>query len=129
MNDIKVSAVVLRDSQGRILTVRKRGTHRFMLPGGKPLADESPAETAVREVREEIGAEIDPTLLRFLGERQAPAANEPNTLVHATIFVHPAAVVPRPAAEIEQIRWLDPHQELPPDLAPLLARQVLPLLT
>jgi len=33
---IRVSAVVLRDAQGRVLMVRKRGTSMWMNPGGKP---------------------------------------------------------------------------------------------
>jgi len=46
---IRVSAVVLRNAAGEVLTVRKRNTSRFMLPGGKPDPGETPAETAVRE--------------------------------------------------------------------------------
>lgn len=37
---IHVSAVVLRDAEGRVLMVRKRGTGMWMNPGGKPEAGE-----------------------------------------------------------------------------------------
>ncbi|MFV0254339.1 MAG: NUDIX hydrolase [Beutenbergiaceae bacterium] len=123
-----VSAVVLRDERNRVLTVRKRGTHRFMLPGGKPDLGEDAAATALREVREEIGARLDRPALTLLGVFTAAAANEPDTRVEGTIFSHPALVQPHPAAEIAQIRWLDLTQALPDDLAPLLAEQVLPRL-
>ncbi|MCL3776712.1 MULTISPECIES: NUDIX domain-containing protein [unclassified Actinomyces] len=46
---IRVSAVVILDAAGRLLTVRKRGTSRFMFPGGKPEPAETPEHTAVRE--------------------------------------------------------------------------------
>lgn len=126
---IRVSAVVLRDEAGRVLTVRKRGTARFMLPGGKPEPGESSAETALREVREELGIDLDAALLRSMGSFVAAAANESETEVEAAVFEHPPVPVDRPAAEIEELRWLDPAAEYPADLAPLLATQVLPRLS
>lgn len=123
---IRVSAVVLRSQSGHVLTVRKRGTQRFMLPGGKPEPGEDAAATALREVAEEIGIHLNPGQLVFLGVFQAPAANEPDTIVEGSIFTHPASVAPIPAAEIEELRWLNPGTPLPDDLAPLLASQVLP---
>lgn len=48
--------VVLRD--GRVLLVRaKPAPHDWVLPKGHIEKDETPAETAVREVREEAGVE------------------------------------------------------------------------
>ena len=83
--DFVVSAVVIRDEQGRVLVVRKRGTTRYMLPGGKIESGETPAEAAVRELHEEVGAELDLDLLVLLGEWSAPAANEPDHVVHGHV--------------------------------------------
>jgi len=74
---IRVSAVVLRDADGQVLTVRKRSTSRFMLPGGKPEPGESAAKAAVRECAEEVGAVPDPGSSRRIGVFVADAANEP----------------------------------------------------
>lgn len=130
---IRVSAVVLRDASGAILTVRKRGTQRFMLPGGKPEAGESPRETAVRECVEEVGLELDPDALRDVGVHRTAAANEAGFEVEGAVFVHPGVTTPTgiaPAAEIEELRWLDPGaRPLPDDLAPLLVEAVLPALS
>ncbi|QCB95148.1 NUDIX domain-containing protein [Cellulomonas shaoxiangyii] len=125
---IRVSAVVLRDAAGSVLTVRKRGTHRFMLPGGKPEPGESPAQTAVREAAEEVGATLDLEHLRELGTYRAAAANEAGQEVVGTVFEHPGVHAVAPAGEIEELRWLDPAGPLPDDLAPLLAEHVLPAL-
>jgi 8-oxo-dGTP pyrophosphatase MutT (NUDIX family) len=127
-NLIRVSAVVLRDDAGRVLTVRKRGTARFMLPGGKPEAGETAAETAVREAREELGVQLDPSLLTPLGVFHSAAANEPGHLLESAVFTHPPVVIAGPAAEIAELRWLDPAAELPGDLAPMLQFNVLPAL-
>lgn len=128
--EIVVSAVVLTDDRGRILTVRKRGTQRFMLPGGKPEAGESALAAAVRECAEELRVELAADSLRELGVYAAPAANEADTEVRATVFEHPQPwqLPLAPAAEIVELRWLDPGATLPDDLAPLLREQVLPAL-
>lgn len=125
---LQVSAVVLRRPTGEVLTVRKRGTHRFMLPGGKPEPGETPAQTAVREAYEEVGAVLDATRLRELGTFRAAAANEPGYEVVGTVFEHPGVVDVAPGGEIAELRWLDPTADLPDDLAPLLEERVLPLL-
>lgn len=126
---IHVSAVVLVDHGGHLLTVRKRGTRRFMLPGGKPDHGESATRAAVRECAEEVGVILQPEALRPLGQFTAPAANEADHLVRGTIFAHPLVGTPAPAREIEEMRWLDPRRRpLPDDLAPLLAEHVIPAL-
>ena len=124
---IRVAAVVLRDEGGRILTVRKRGTSRFMFPGGKPEPGETFAETAVRECVEELGVHLDADMLRLIGVFTAPAANEEGYECEETLFEHPAVLANGPNREIEELRWLDPTAPLSDDLAPLLAK-IVPLL-
>jgi len=119
---------VLRDPQGRILTVRKAGTDRFMLPGGKHEPSESAAQAAIRECAEELGLTLAPDRLSALGVFVADAANEPGLSVEGHVFEHPLFGEPRAAAEIAELRWLDPALPLPHDLAPLLEHHVLPAL-
>lgn len=122
---IVVSAVDLRDAEGGILTVRKRGTSSFMHPGGKPEAGETPARCAVREVEEELGLALDPDRLDLVAVHRTAAANEAGRPLIASVFRHPLLEGESrpditPAAEIEEVRWLDPSQPLPDDSAPLL---------
>ncbi|WP_165165397.1 TIGR00730 family Rossman fold protein [Corynebacterium qintianiae] len=134
---IRVAAVVLRDDAGRVLCVRKVGSPRFQLPGGKPEGDESPVDTALRETREEVGVEIDAEELGFVGDFTAPASNEPGFQVSASVFIRrPAAsgevpCEPVAAGEIEEVAWIDPRDcgiRGLAGLAPLLAREVFPAL-
>ena len=101
-----------------------------MLPGGKIEPGETAAQAAVRELLEEVGAELDPASLGLLGEWTAPAANEPDHLVHGHVFEHPFVPQLSVRAEIEELLWLHPS-EMPSrhDLAPLLVTRVLPALT
>lgn len=129
MADVTVSAVVLRDADGRILTVRKRGTTRFMLPGGKLETSELPIEAAVREIEEELGLSLAVADLTSMGEWLGPAANEPGHLVLAHVFVADGTFADlEPRAELDAVSWLDPGDPVTEDLAPLLTQHVLGLL-
>lgn len=110
---ITVSAVVVHDTAGRLLTVRKRGTERFMHPGGKPEPGETPARTAARELAEELGLHVSPDELVHRGRVETPTANEPGFLLVAEVFAVPRAVDAAEVAahaEIAELRWVDPAE-------------------
>jgi 8-oxo-dGTP diphosphatase len=125
---IVVSAVCVFDEAGRLLTVRKRGTDKFMHPGGKPEPGETAAQAASRELLEEVGIEVAPDELEHMGVWLADAANEAATDIEATVFTAPGVWSAHPSAEIAEVRWLDLAAELPDDLAPLLTDHILPAL-
>ncbi|SEE31322.1 NUDIX hydrolase [Ruania alba] len=122
-----ISAVCFVRADQHLLTVRKQGTTRFMLPGGKVDPGETAAQAAVREVAEELGLEVPESALRPLGAYQEAAANEADTRVDATIFTAALPGEPRAAREIAELRWTD-LRDTPTDLAPLLVRHVVPAL-
>lgn len=121
---IVVSAVALvRD--GSVLTVRKQGTSRFMLVGGKPEPGETALECAVRETAEEV--QLDLVDLELLGEFTSEAANEPGHELHSTVYAAELPGEPVASGEIAELRWtaLDGSYD---DLAPMLELNVMPLL-
>jgi 8-oxo-dGTP diphosphatase len=124
-----VTAAYCLVRDGQVLTVRKAGSARFMLPGGKIDPGESARQAAVREVREEVGVDVS-AHGEPLGRFHDVAANEPGAWVDATVFVAhlDAGHTPSPLAEIAEQRWLGLHDDLPGDLAPLLRNHVLPAL-
>lgn len=128
---ISVSAVVLTRPDGAVVSVRKAGTDRFMLPGGKWEAGESPLECAVREIDEELGVTLAPGALTPLGRFETATANEPGFRLVSEVFAAEADCRPEPRAEIAEARWvttaeLDAVARLPEDdcapWAPLLVR-------
>lgn len=131
-NVLKVSAVCIYDHDGRLLTVRKQGTTKFMHPGGKPEQDESAAEAGSRELAEEVGLHIGASELELMGVWTGTAANESNTDIEATVFIAPGrwavdSVVA--ASEIAELRWMDVAAAADfTDLAPLLTNYVIPRL-
>ncbi|MDO5091874.1 MAG: NUDIX domain-containing protein [Propionibacteriaceae bacterium] len=128
--EIRVSAVVLTDNEGRVLLVRKRGTSALFNPGGKPEPGEAPVACAVREVAEELQIELDPSRLVPLGRLRAPAANETDTVVVADVFLAPEPLdhQPTPRAEIAEAVFVDPSRP-EPHWAPLFTAEILPLVT
>lgn len=123
---IEVVAAVIRDGDGRVLTVRKRGTGAFMLPGGKREPGEDDLTALARELREEIGCHL--VASRPLGVFEAPAANEAGRRVRGAVYIVEIERTPQPAAEIEELLWIDPEAPPAVRLAPLLATRVLPRL-
>nr|WP_301291694.1 NUDIX domain-containing protein [Pseudomonas koreensis] len=117
---------MLLNAQGQTLLVRKRGTTAFMQPGGKIEAHELPIHALARELEEELGLQINPAQASFLGQFSAPAANEPGFVVHADIFQLMIDADVMPAAEIEEVIWVDPATDPALELAPLTREHILP---
>ncbi|MFL1550794.1 NUDIX domain-containing protein [Pseudomonas sp. O64] len=123
---IRIAAALLIGSDGQTLLVRKRGTQAFMQPGGKIDAGEQPAQALARELFEELNLRIEPSDAVYLGHFSAPAANEPGFTVEAELFQVHIDVAVMPAAEIEEVRWIDPAGDGGLQLAPLTRDLILP---
>ena len=119
---VEVVGAVIRDQAGRVLTVRKWGTQRFMLPGGKHEPGEDDATALARELREELG--VDVATATLLGRFEAPAANEAGATAYRVEIDGEPAI----QAEIEELLWIDP--KAPPDvpIAPMLTGRIFPSL-
>ena len=123
---IRIAAAVLIGPDGRTLLVRKRGTPAFMQPGGKIEAHEQPIKALIRELEEELALVIDPASATYLGHFSAPAANEPGFEVQAELFLLHIGQAVAPAAEIEEVQWIDPKGDGGLMLAPLTRDVILP---
>ncbi|QTE25682.1 NUDIX domain-containing protein [Propioniciclava sp. MC1595] len=130
--DFFVVSCTLLDEHGRLLLVRKRGTHRFMLPGGKVEQGETHLAAILREVSEEISLDLDPATITLLGTWSAGAANEPGLVISSDVFAAPLPGEPAASGEIEELRWLpvdrDADYAADATLSPMLVEHVLPAL-
>src|SRR5215475_5090390 len=124
---IRIAAAVIRDPHGRVLLVRKRGTAAFMQPGGKRAIGESDVAALSREITEELGCRVVNTSTRALGVFDCAAANEPGHQVNATVYAVDVEGAIKPAGEIDQFVWIDPHALPDLSFAPLTRDHVLPL--
>ena len=124
---IRIVAALIRDENGRVLLVRKRGTAAFMQPGGKRDPGEDDVTALTRELDEELGCRVLPRSVAALGRFECQAANEPDRRVEAAVYAVDVAGVVAARAEIDEIRWIDPAAPGDIPLAPLTRDHVLPL--
>lgn len=122
---IKVVAGVVRDEKGRVLLVRKHGAKAYMQPGGKPASGEYPLDTLAREIKEELGCDIDRENAEHFASAQAPAANEPGWRVEAELYSVSLLGAPSPSGEIEELIWIAPSNPDCVIVAPLTDQAVL----
>ena len=115
---IDIVTAVIRDADGRMLVVRKRGTAIFMKPGGKREPGEDDLTALTRELDEEIGCRLISATL--LGAFEAPAANEPGFTVRSATYLAQVEGDMRALAEIAELAWIAPAAPGDIVLAPLM---------
>ncbi|WP_454759714.1 NUDIX hydrolase [Caulobacter segnis] len=123
---LDIVTAVIRDADGHMLLVRKRGTTTFMKPGGKRDGGEDDLATLARELDEELGCRL--VHAELLGHYTAPAANEAGFTVQSATYLATVEGDITARAEIEELAWIDPAAPGDLRLAPLLTEQVLPAL-
>jgi 8-oxo-dGTP pyrophosphatase MutT (NUDIX family) len=101
-----VAAAIVTSPLGVLAGRRNDGTPPWTFIAGKIQAGESPADAAVREVKEETGLDVVPG--RILGRRVHPATQA--TMVYLAARpapgADPASVIVGDPAELAEVRWL-----------------------
>jgi 8-oxo-dGTP diphosphatase len=101
----KVAWIHLVD--GRVLSTRSRGKDTCYLPGGKREPGESDEVCLRREIREELGVDLDPRSLRKLGTWEAQAHGNPGGVkIVMPCYEAGYSGELRASAEIEEFFWL-----------------------
>ena len=121
----KIGAAII--SEGKILLVRKYGTDQMIMPGGGLEEGESPIETLIREVREELGVGLRLPETVPIGIYKAPAAFEKDMQVEITLFWAELKDIPNPSGEIEELIWYKPGDQHV-KLSQIVKEQIIPSL-
>lgn len=98
----KVGAVVIKDR--KMLVVREKGSQWFFIPGGRREGNESDEECLRREIREELGAEIE--IVNFYNEFVTKASGIKGKVKVRAYFCK-MKNKPKPGSEIEEFAWAD----------------------
>jgi len=92
----------------KILSTRSKGKDTFYIPGGKREAGESDHETLLREIKEELSVDLKKETLVHFGNFEAQAhGHAEGILVKMTCYTGAFKGTLEPAAEIEEMQWLD----------------------
>jgi 8-oxo-dGTP diphosphatase len=98
-----VNAVIVDDS-GRVLLALRDRPPIWNLPGGGVEPGESPWDAAVREVREEVGAQI--AVDRLTGVYHRPPDGDPVLVFRCSLL--PSSAPPRTSPEAVETGWFAP---------------------
>lgn len=102
---------VIRDEEGRVAAVNDDG--RFYLPGGGSLAHETPEQTLVREVAEELGRHVHDLQRLAEAEQYFHSHNDRCWYrMHAMLFTARLGGAPFAPREFEA-EWLAPERSAP----------------
>lgn len=102
----KVALAVFKGK--KLLQVRsKKHPEVFFTLGGKPEEGELEIEALKREVKEEVGCEIDESSLRFLHEFEDVVHGKGGEMLNIRMYEGKLTGEPKPSSEIAEIGWFD----------------------
>lgn len=105
--------VIIED--GKVFLVKEQGKALLFFPGGKVLNTETPEDTCKREVKEELGIDIE--IIRPLKTITIPRPENPNEIVTLVHFLAKRIGEIKPGKNIIEYAWYDLN-DLPKDCAP-----------
>lgn len=110
----------------KLLVVREHNTSIYLLPGGKPEGNEDMEKTLIREIKEELNANLILDSIKYYGIFEDIAANEPNTIINITLALGKIKGDLEPSSEIKEIKWVGSDNQI--NLAPSIKNKILPSL-
>lgn len=122
----KVALAVFKKK--KLLQVRTHQQEQvFYTLGGKVEEGESEIECLKREVREEVGCEVDESSLKFLHEFEDVAHGKEDTLVNIRMYMGNLIGEPKPTSEVSEIGYFDSNSDKR-HLSEIAQRQIFPWL-
>jgi 8-oxo-dGTP diphosphatase len=102
---LKIGAVI-QDGDKKLLVVKKNvpGRNTYIIPGGRPEADETQLETLERELKEELGVTVKRADPFGTYEERSEFEDVPLTM---TVFDVEIEGSPAPQSEIVDMLWID----------------------
>jgi 8-oxo-dGTP diphosphatase len=92
----------------RVLETCSFGKDKWYIPGGKREGNESDEEALIREVKEELLADLVPETITHYGTFEAQAHGKPEgTVVRMTCYTAKYNGELSPSTEVEKLDWFD----------------------
>ena len=109
MENTYIDKLAFIELKGRkVLETKSKGKDTWYIPGGKRDGDETDEQALIRELKEELSIDIDPTSIVHYGTFEAQAHGKPaGTIVRMTCYLAKYTGTLKPNAEVELMDWFD----------------------
>lgn len=107
MDIIKIICLAVIKERKLLVVRHHKNKEVFYQLGGKPKDNETDTECLIREVKEEINANIQKDTLKFLHEFKNEAFDKKNTRVNIRLYKANIKHEPQPSSEIAEIKYFD----------------------
>jgi len=105
----------------------EEGESYYLLPGGRSEDGEGAVQTLCREVKEELGIELELSTLVYLGQFEDEAAGRPDARVRIDLYQATFRGDLRPCSEVKKLIWFSKEDDSS-KLAPVTRNKILPAL-
>lgn len=123
----KAGGVLIKDRQ--VLAVRSRkDKEHFLIPGGKIEKEETHLEALKRELKEELGIEVDEQGVEHIGSFSGLLDTRPGEITVEAFMVNEWQGEPSPCGEIVEFGWSDSTNRRGIKLGSIFEKQILPWL-
>lgn len=99
----KIAGIIIKNK--KLLMVRKYNEPHFILPGGRVEGTETKRQTLERELKEELGVELE--YMKPFKTFEAVHFRDQDTLVRMETFFAEIRGFIEPGKEINELRWID----------------------
>ncbi len=105
----KLAFIEIQDK--KVLVTLSRGKDTWYIPGGKREGNETDVEALIREVKEELDVDIDPSTIQSYGVFEAQAHGKPEgTIVRMTCYQAKYKGDLSPQNEIDKLQFISYSQ-------------------
>jgi 8-oxo-dGTP pyrophosphatase MutT (NUDIX family) len=110
-----------------LLVLEESDQELYLMPGGRPEAEEGYEQTLSRELKEELGVDLDTRSLRYVGSFEDVAAGEEEARVHLELYLGDFSGEMKPHSEVKRLVWFAKDDDWT-KLAPVTRNKILPAL-
>ena len=120
----KHALLVIKDN--KILLQIEKKQDKLLLPGGKPRKGEDYLKCLKREIKEELGAQIEEESIKSLGKFEDVAADATSILT-VELFTGQINTKPKPSSEVKKLVWFGTKNDAD-RLSPVIRNKIMPYL-